>query len=76
MIAAFEGYQFEAGSHSDSNSFVSIIGLKKFLCDYGESFSESEAEGFIDFLKNNDLKVNDQEFDFKNLTKIMAYSYT
>ena len=43
IIEAFEGYQAETGSHSDSskNSYVSLIGLKKYLCEYGESFSES-----------------------------------
>ena len=45
LIEAFESYQVQTGAHSDpsKNSYISIIGLKKYLCEYGQTFSETEA---------------------------------
>ena len=49
--------------------------MKKTLCDSGETFSEAEFDEFVEFLTSSGLKTNDQDFNFKNLAKIIAYGY-
>lgn len=39
----------------------------------GESFNELELESFTEFLNTNGLKVYEQEFNYRNFCKILAY---
>lgn len=40
----------------------------------GEPFSESELDNFTEFLNTNGLKVYEQEFNYRNFCKILAYA--
>ena len=69
--------QTEAGSVTDGDekSYKMLVKeARKFLMDYGEAFTENEAERFQEFLEENNLK-DGGEFNFSDLAKIMAYSY-
>lgn len=48
--------------------------LKKLLMESGEPFSESELDNFTEFLNTNCLKVYEQEFNYRNFCKILAYA--
>jgi Ca2+-binding EF-hand superfamily protein len=76
IMEAFEGLQSEAGSLSDGEKTykMSIKEARKFLMDFGETLSDSEAEKFQEFLEENNLK-DGLEFNFHDFAKIMAYSY-
>ena len=75
-MEAFEGLNSETGSHSDGERSykMSATGAKKYLTEFGEKFKESEVEQFLQFLEENNLKIG-HEFNYKDLTKILAYSY-
>jgi superfamily I DNA/RNA helicase len=50
--------------------------IKKQLMELGEVFTEGELENFTEFINNtNGLKFYEQEFNFRNLSKILAYAY-
>lgn len=53
---------------------MSVKEAKKYLMEFGESLTESEAEQFQEFLDENHLREG-IEFNFHDLAKIMAYSY-
>ena len=75
-MEAFQALQTEAGSLSDGEKTykMSVKEARKFLMDFGETFTEMEAEKFQEFLQENNLK-DGIEFNFGDLAKIMAHSY-
>ena len=79
LIESFEGIQSYHGTASTAdgsqNELIQVLAMKKTLCDSGETFSEAEFDEFVEFLTSSGLKTNDQDFNFKNLAKIIAYGY-
>lgn len=58
IMEAFEALQSETGSLTDGEKTykMSVKEAKKFLTDFGEALTETEAEQFQEFLEENNLK--------------------
>lgn len=76
LIDAFCSLQASLTSSAEAakNEYMQINFLKKLLMESGEPFSERELDNFTEFLNTNGLKVYEQEFNYRNFCKILAYA--
>lgn len=48
--------------------------FKKLLSESGEPLSDYELRELTEFLNSKDLRASEQEFNYRNFCKILAYA--
>lgn len=63
-----------SNSEGGKKELMPINFLKKLLSEVGEPLSDCELRELGDFLNTKDLKVGEQEFNYRNFCRMLAYS--